>query len=131
MKTNQSLGVYWKLVDGFEYIDGMYFYGFWLNELPPKQNMENINFVFSSGKTKVKLTRFDGEDYKVYEARIAIEKYPDKEIWFKTIRDTLHLFIDQGAIIAWCGGEDCSPNPTIFDSKTNGGNIYSSLFIDL
>ncbi len=124
MITRNSLGVFWRFEEGYEEVDGLYFYGKWLNHLPRKIALERLEKTWEKETAEYNTTSFDNDEYKVYAITIYIKEFPESNNWFNVIRETLQMFTDQGAVFAWCGTELSSPNPIIFTSE-EGGEVYA------
>ena len=125
MITKESLCIYWKFEEGFQEVDGLYFYGLWKDYLPKNLKLEDIDNLWKTGTIDLKICRFEAEEYKVLGINLYIKNFPQSTYWLKNIRNILVWLIDCGAYISWCGTEDCSPNPEIFDLKLSYGNIYA------
>ena len=75
MITKKSLGIFWKFEDGFEEIDGIYFYGLWKNTLPEKLNLFEFYNLWNTGEIDLKISKFDCEEYKVFGINVYIAEF--------------------------------------------------------
>ena len=137
MNTRHSVGIFWgfkdfdengKAITYNEEVDGLIFYSHWKTELPEKLHaLDSFVELWEGAEIQSKLTKWDSEDYKCYCIEIYITKWPDDSIaWEKSIRASLSWFCDQGTLVSWCGGEDCSPSLNVFDPILASGNIYAA-----
>ena len=125
MITKKSLGIFWKFKEGLQEVDGIYFYGLWKHSMPKNLNLEGINDLWYSGEIEYKIIKCDGDDYKVFSITFYIKKFPDAKYWISNLKSVLSWLNNSGAFVSWCGAEDCSPNPDIFNKKRSSGNIYA------
>ncbi|MFY0602275.1 MAG: hypothetical protein JXR03_21565 [Cyclobacteriaceae bacterium] len=125
MITINSLGIYWKFARGHEEVDGLSFYGFWENTVPRVLEDESLKKKWINSEIEYKEVKIHAEEYKVYGVDILIKKFPSPNYWLSIIEETLKWLIDNGATVAWCGAEDSSPNPRVFDPLESAGNVYA------
>ena len=74
MITKESLGIFWENIDGFEEVEGLYFYGFWKNILPDRLEIYEVKNIWKSGEIEVNLSKIEGEEYSVYLSLIHISE---------------------------------------------------------
>ncbi len=46
MITKDSLGIFWRFEEGYEEVDGLYFYGNWLHQLPVKIVLKELDQIW-------------------------------------------------------------------------------------
>ncbi|MDE1465695.1 hypothetical protein [Spartinivicinus poritis] len=134
MKTIESLGIYWMFEEysgGEKYqdeVDGLIFYGYWL------RGSERENFVYDDvfqliwgeGRVETKSRKWGNAGICNFSIEIYIKCWPIELEWKKKIESSLRWFIDNGAVISWCGAEYCSPSLEVFDPDNNAGSIYAA-----
>ncbi len=49
----------------------------------------------------------------------------DSKTWLERIEASLDVYVRAGAVVAWCGFEDSSPCPEIFDPDVMAGNAFA------
>lgn len=133
MKTIESLGIYWAFIDkssGEIYQDevgGLVFYGYWRDGCP-SGIFDNISLfeVVWKDYADVKLRKWEGEDMSNLSVEVKINMWPDKLKWLLCIEWSLRWFVENGAIISWCGSELCSPSLDIFSSGEGSGSVYAA-----
>lgn len=136
MNTKDSLCVFWpkehldndgKKVFYHEECSGVIFFGYWLSVLPSDTNfLKKATGIWSEYMGDLKFDRWESEDYNCFAVSILISTWPSSEKWRDIIKETLKLFIEEGAVIAWCGDEECSPSIDCFIVGKNAGNVYSA-----
>lgn len=136
MDTRNSLGIFWgfedldehgKIIKYQDEVDGLTFFGYWKEGLPEKLSpLDSFVKLWKGAEVQAKVTKWDSENYRCYSVEIHIMKWPDDSDWEKNIRCSLAWFCDQGALMSWCGAEDCSPSIDVFDDSLSAGNIYAA-----
>ena len=82
--------------------------------------------LWKGAEIQTKLIKWDDENYRCYSVEVYIMRWPDNSNWEKIIRCSLSWLCDQGALLSWCGAEDCSPSLDVFDYSLSAGNIYAA-----
>lgn len=125
MTTRNSLGIFWMFPEGQDEVEGFSLFGLWDSSLPKNFNIDQIEKLWIGGKFDTKINKYDSEEYKVIGIDFYIKSFPNPSQWLQDIESVLNWIVENGAIISWCGGEDCSPNPAIFEPDNAVGNIYA------
>lgn len=139
MKTKVSLGIFWTFEPpsgGEKYQDelaGLIFYGYWSSDAPELVQKCVNTFIAIWGKVNVatKLRKWEGEGNCNYSIDVNIKSWPNEHHWRFCIGNSLRWFTDQGAAIAWCGSELCSPTLAIFNPGDSRGSVYAAYSPDI
>ncbi|MER0042978.1 hypothetical protein [Pseudomonas sp. MGal98] len=133
MKTIESLGIYWSFVDeasGEIYQDevgGVVFYGYWRegggNEIV--NNKPSFETIWQ-GCADVKFRKWEGKGMSNLSAEVKMDMWPDNLKWLSYVERSLRWFIENGALISWCGSELCSPSLDVFSSVEGSGSVYAA-----
>ena len=116
MKTRESLGIFWSFKNkegigiGQEDVDGIIFYGLWkpcINSLKE----DGFKNIWNSFDVDVKLTKWGAIENASFSMEVYIKTWDDCS-WENTVAKSLRWFVDQGAVLAWCGSEMISPSLT-------------------
>ena len=125
MTTRNSLGIFWMFSGGHEEVEGISLFGLWSSCLPNSFNIDEITKFWTGWEFNTKVNEYNLEEYKVIGIDFYIKSFPDSNQWIQDIEAILKWITENGAIISWCGGEDCSPNPEILKPGNAVGNIYA------
>lgn len=136
MNTKESLGIFWtfekldnsnKTINYQDEVDGLIFYGFWENGLPEKSlALDSFSEIWRRADIRTKLRKWNEENYRVYSIEVYIKTWPEESSWRECIKSSLMWFQGQGALVAWCGGEDSSPSIDVFNPELASGNVYAA-----
>ncbi len=108
-------------------VDGVIFFGYW-NKLLPENltSLDTLSDLWVNASIDLKSRKWQSEDYNCFAVEVHIKSWPIAKDWDNIIKNSLLWFIDQGAILAWCGGEDSSPSIEIFNPDRSVGNVYAA-----
>lgn len=133
--TEKSLGIFWlvedkntkllKSVNGINEVDGVISYGYWKG-LPPRRKPSFPIWVWPK-KTLFAEHEFYGMNWFVLRWDIRIYNWPHKNVWQKTLKNTLERMIMHGALVGWFGveGNFIEP-PYLFDPiEMPPGGVYA------
>ncbi len=136
MNTRESLGIFWtfeefdesgETVSYQDEVDGLIFYGYWKKSLPEELlDPDSISKLWKGADIQTKLIKWDEESYNCYSIEIYIKTWPEESFWEENIKCSLLWFCKQGAVLSWCGAEDCSPSTDVFDPDLASGNVYAA-----
>ncbi|MFC5769751.1 hypothetical protein [Thauera sinica] len=136
MKTIESLGIYWPFLDADsneiyqDEVSGLVFYGYWEEGIPSHIYNEIPSFKeIWGGGVDIKTREWDGEESSNFSIEVKINSWPDESHWMSIIERSLKWFVENGAVISWCGTEFSSPLLSIFSlDESNGcaGSIYAA-----
>jgi hypothetical protein len=135
MKTNQSLGIFWTferlddighVIKYQDEVDGLTFYGHWKDKCPNELALDSFIGLWKGANIQARLTKWDDENYRCYSLDVRIEKWPNDDQWKAYIECSLQWFVAQGAVVSWCGNEDCSPSLDVFNPDLSPGSIYAA-----
>jgi hypothetical protein len=136
MKTKESLSLVWTSESTGEdgrtervqdEVDGLTFYSYWPHSAPAKLR-ENTYFaqLWDGASIVAKLTKWDEEESRILSLDVRIYEWPDPMCWLECVSSTLKYFVEQGALVAWCGGEESSPSIDVFDPVSASGSVYAA-----
>lgn len=133
MRTSDSLGIYWSFVDGDsgelyqDEVAGLILFGFWKAAYSPEV-MEKAAFLNNiwKGFADIKLREWEGDALSNLSVEIKINSWPIEKVWKKYIEASLRWFVDNGALISWCGGELSSPSLSVFHPESGAGSVYAA-----
>jgi hypothetical protein len=131
MKTKDSLGIYWTFsVDGDRYQDevsGLIFYGYWKKNFSEDvvNNLDGFVKIWADSEIEVKSRLWEGAENCNFSIEVRIDRWPEKD-WMTCVKESLKWFSNQGAEIAWCGGEYSGPSLNVFDPEDTSGGIYAA-----
>lgn len=133
MKTIESLGIYWACVDkssGEIYQDevgGLIFYGYWRERGASEIFGNGSSFeAIWEGHADVRFRKWEGEGMSPLSAEVKINMWPDEFKWLLCVERSLRWFVENGAIVSWCGSELCSPSLDVFSSDESSGSVYAA-----
>lgn len=124
MTTRSSLYLVWpspydKTFDDVEK-DGLAFLGHWPSgELPALDGGQLSRLWPPECVMDFKVRRW--YEQQSVELELLIAKWPSAEVWRETLGRIMGAFVDEGAVVAWCGNERSSPwvsclNPDITET---------------
>lgn len=133
MKTIESLGIYWACVDessGEIYQDevgGLIFYGYWREKGTGEIVGDGSSFeAIWEGRADVKFRKWEGEEMSPLSAEVKINMWPGEFKWLLFVERSLRWFVENGAIVSWCGAELCSPSLDVFSPGESSGSVYAA-----
>jgi hypothetical protein len=126
MKTKDALGFFFKNEKGeYEEVFGLSFYGLYKKGLKPEV-IHSVYSLWNLDENNYKFSTIEYDDFVVFQIGIRLTSFDNELQWLNCVSGMLKEMIKHGAILAWCGGEDCSPNLEIFSYDKSAGNIYAA-----
>ena len=128
MKTQDSLEVVWNSEEGQELCGGIYLCGWFPGGLTgncSEQMQREIGAI--------------GGDYQVRDIEqhgtvrivtVRLTRFPNDLVWRKEVEDALTILLNDGAVVAWAGGEDCSWHLEVLSPDSDAGNVYAAKSAD-
>lgn len=127
MITRESLWIFWPADDsGQEEKQGLVFFGWWGTRALPDLDLAKIRVLWTDCEAEFRAVAFDAPEYKTWAVEMTIVNWPNPDRWTELIEASLKWLTGQGASLAWCGDEDASPSPDIFDPGKASGNVYAA-----
>ena len=128
MKTQDSLEVVWNGEEGQEFCGGIYLCGWFPSGLTGKWS-EQIRRVCGAigGDCQVRDIEQHGT---VRIVTVRLTRFPNDIAWRKAVEDALTTLLNQGAAVAWAGGEDCSWYLEVLAPDSEAGNVYAAKSAD-
>lgn len=133
MKTSDSLGIYWSFMDDSssdlyqDEVAGLIFFGFWKAAYSSKivEKVAFLNIIWKEF-ADIKIREWEGDALSNLSVEIKINYWPTERSWKKNIESSLRWFVDNGALISWCGGELSSPSLSVFHPESGAGSVYAA-----
>ncbi|MGB3464838.1 MAG: hypothetical protein WBA74_06200 [Cyclobacteriaceae bacterium] len=125
MKTKDSLSVFWSFKDGQEEVNGMYLFGFCIEKSEVALDASKLYNIWDSSVADFRLNKYMIDEHSILSIKVYIKVFPKPNSWLIDLQNIFELMRQNGSIISWCGGEDSSPNPIIFNSRAAAGNVYA------
>ena len=127
--TKSSLGIFYYTAQGHEEVEGLSFFSYWPDSFNKNMDCTELYSMWgiNSIKTEFCSSEYDGK--KIVTVNVRIRKWPTSEQWLELIERSMRYFIDNGALVAWCGGYDGSPSIDVFDPSKASGNVYAAYSI--
>lgn len=133
MKTSDSLGIYWPCIDKVnneiyqDEVSGLIFYGFWSHGYSSEVlgNVDSFENIWMGG-VDIRFREWSGEAMSNLSIEMKINSWPSKNRWRESIEASLRWFIENGALISWCGGEWSSPSLAVFMEDQRSGLVYAA-----
>lgn len=135
MKTSESLGIFWSVKvlapSGEEMVcqeeaKGLIFYGLWKGKPLPQLYKSEVLSVWKESEIEVKIRPWDLDEYRTLAVEVKIVSWPPSALWFENLAAIFELLCKNGAVVGWCGGEDCGQNPSAISPEYGDGLVYAA-----
>lgn len=126
MRTFEELGIFWVSPDGHNEVAGIAFYGFWNHTQIPDEVGYCFTQVWSGLDAEIAVTPIFTKDGNFVVVAVWIKQWPSDDNWRRAVEGMFQLMIAKGAIVSWCGGENCSWSLSELDPETSSGCIYAA-----
>ena len=125
MRTQDDLGVLWRLKDGYVEAPGISFYGYWgMAEIP--RDLEPLHNPWSQTDTEIAIERIELPEGNHLAITVLIRTFPKDFEWIMIISQILVCLAELGAKVSWCGGLLCSWTLAELDPETSSGLLYAA-----
>ncbi len=123
MLTKEALGIFFLITDkdgnkGHEDVDGFSVFGIWKGQSPP-EFLDQYVATWHPFQVGVTSFVYSYEDVEILLFDTWIKEWPSDDKWKSCLEKVFLSLIDNGAEIAWCGGETC------FDTEYINGDVYA------
>jgi hypothetical protein len=125
MITKNELGIFWASANGHIEVPGVYFMVFW-GDAFPEISISYFKDVSKMIDSEYKLEYITAESGCFSIIPVWIKQWPTDNTWHRFVEITLNNAILNGAVAAWCGGEECSWTLDEINPETTSGCIYAA-----
>ncbi|MDP1563559.1 MAG: hypothetical protein Q8M16_19435 [Pirellulaceae bacterium] len=125
MSKTTDFTIFWNSINGQDEVAGIYLYGlFKSNRITDVGKLLGDLWTLENGEFQAKLN--ESRYGSVLSVSLKLHRVPLDNDWFSKLEASLTSLIENGALVAWAGGEDCSSSPEVLNPDSCVGNVYAA-----
>ena len=125
MSKTTDFTIFWNSIDGQGEVAGIYIYGlFRSTRIADVGNRIGDLWTLENGE--VQTNEYESGCGSVLCVSLKLDAIPLDTEWFSKLDASLTRLVENGALVAWAGGEDCSCSPEVLNPDSSVGNVYAA-----